>query len=194
MTAPDADAAAGGVEAGSSPAGGLRVPVAELRQNLGSRLSVRRSVRLDGVAVVDCRVPDGGVIDVDLVLDAVSDGVVASGSVTVPWVGTCRRCLEPVEGHATHRLQEAFTIEGEGDTYVLDGEEVDLEPLVRDAAALGLPLAPLCDEGCRGPDPERFPAAPAGDAEPAGDPRWAALDALSFDEEDSPSVEDEAGS
>lgn len=163
--------------------GQLKVQVADLRRNLGTRLEVRRSAALEDVSVVDCAVPPGEVIDVDLVLDAVSDGLVASGTVTVPWTGTCRRCLDPVTGQTAHRVQEAFTLDGEGDTYVLDGDELDLEPLVRDAATLGLPLAPLCGDDCRGPDPERFPARSADEAAPSGDPRWAALDGLTFDEE-----------
>src|SRR5665811_983842 len=154
--------------------GQLRVPVAELLRDLGSRMAVRRSVSLEGVAVVDAAVPGGGLIEVDLVLDALSDGVVASGSVTVPWVATCRRCLDSVTGETVHKVQEVFSSDGDGDTYVFDGDEVDLEPLVRDAAALGLPLAPLCGDDCRGPDPDRFPAHPAGDGPPPGDPRWAA--------------------
>jgi uncharacterized protein len=163
--------------------GQLRVPVAELRRNLGSRLDVRRSVVLADVAVVDASIPEDGIIEVDLVLDAISDGLVASGSVAVPWVGTCRRCLSPVTGRSSHRVQEAFTLDGDGDTYVFAGDEVDLEPLVRDAAALGLPLAPLCGDDCRGPDPERFPARPAVDGPPPADPRWAALDGLTFDDD-----------
>lgn len=172
---------AAGPETGRG-SGVLRVPVAELRRNLGSRLDVRRDVVLDDIAVVDCAVPAGGEIEVDLVLDSVSDGLVASGTVDVPWAGTCRRCLEPVTGRTSHRLQEAFTADGEGDTYVVEGDELDLEPLVRDAAALGLPLAPLCSEDCLGPDPERFPARPEGEGAAPADPRWAALDELRFDD------------
>jgi uncharacterized protein len=45
-----------------------------------------------------------------------------------------------------------------------------------------LPLAPLCRDDCRGPDPERFPALSESDeANPAIDPRWAALGELHFD-------------
>jgi len=162
--------------------GQLKVQVADLRRNLGSRLEVERSAVLEDLAAVDSSVPPGGVIEVDLVLDAISDGLVASGTVSVPWEGRCRRCLEAVTGRSAHRVQEAFTLDGDGDTYVLDGDELDLEPLVRDAAILGLPLAPLCGDDCRGPDPERFPARPVDEASPSGDPRWAALDDLTFDD------------
>ena len=72
------------------------------------------------------------------------------------------------------------------------GDEVDLEPVVRDAVLLALPLAPLCGETCAGPDPESFPTGPAGERrleeqeaeeEPAGDPRSAALRELRLDDD-----------
>ena len=55
---------------------------------------------------------------------------------------------------------------------------------------LALPLAPLCDEDCAGPDPDDHPGrgrgrrrrtAPMAD-DARADPRWAALDALRFDQ------------
>jgi uncharacterized protein len=80
-----------------------------------------------------------------------------------------------------------------GETYPIDGDDLDLEPLVRDAVLLHLPLAPLCREDCRGPAPEVFPAVVAGEGEggpddetddgPPRDPRWAALDVLRGDVE-----------
>ncbi len=48
---------------------------------------------------------------------------------------------------------------------------------------LALPLAPLCAEGCLGPAPDEFPTGqPSAEAEPPRDPRWAALDDLSFED------------
>jgi uncharacterized protein len=72
----------------------------------------------------------------------------------------------------------------DGETYPIEGDEVDLEPVVRDAALLHLPLAPLCRPDCEGPAPDVFPTRVEGDAtddEPARDPRWAALDELRLD-------------
>ena len=70
----------------------------------------------------------------------------------------------------------------EGETYPLRGEQVDLEPMVRDAVLLALPLAPLCGDDCRGPGARRLPdrARPRTSEAPA-DPRWAALSQLEFD-------------
>jgi uncharacterized metal-binding protein YceD (DUF177 family) len=73
----------------------------------------------------------------------------------------------------------------DGETWPLVHDHVDLGPLLHDVALLALPLAPLCAEGCLGPDPDRFPARAAveGDADADDDarpkdPRWAALDDL----------------
>ena len=60
------------------------------------------------------------------------------------------------------------------------GDELDLEPMARDAVLLELPLAPLCSEECLGPLPEcgtNWNLSPATVPRPV-DPRWSALDAL----------------
>jgi len=165
------------------------VHVAQLRRRPGSRQDVHRSVPVSDLALSSASVPDGSEVDLDLELESISDGIVATGTITVGWVGPCRRCLRAVEGSLTVEVREVFETKAvEGDTWPLDGDQVDLEPMVRDSVLLGLPLAPLCDEDCRGPAPERFPAVAPEPAEPGPgdqpsperprDPRWAALDDL----------------
>jgi uncharacterized protein len=65
----------------------------------------------------------------------------------------------------------------EGDTYALEGHEIDLEQLLRDSVVLELPLAPTCGDepGSCAREPDRGEAPPA-DQPP--DPRWAALSEL----------------
>jgi len=51
------------------------------------------------------------------------------------------------------RFTELFTHEAgddDADGYLLDGDLLDLEPALRDALVLELPLAPLCAEDCPG--------------------------------------------
>ena len=87
----------------------------------------------------------------DVLLEPVHRGVMASGTVRAPWVGQCRRCLEPVTGELETEVRELWEEDSdETETYLLAGDQLDLEPLVRDAVLLGLPQAPLCEEGCRG--------------------------------------------
>jgi len=96
-------------------------------------------------------VPDDAEIEADVVLEPVHGGVMASGHVRAGWVGSCRRCLEPVTGTLETEVRELYEPgSDETETYLLNGDQLDLEPLVRDAVLLGLPQAPLCEEGCRG--------------------------------------------
>ena len=70
-------------------------------------------------------------------------------------------------------LREVFEVRPiDGETYPIEGDEVDLEPVVRDAALLNLPLAVLCRADCAGPGPEALPVVVAGEEprSPAGTP------------------------
>src|SRR5690606_41961509 len=73
----------------------------------------------------------------------------ASGTITGRWAGECRRCLEETGGEVRVAFREVFEPNPtEGETYPLGADEVDLEPALREAVSLALPLAPLCDEAC----------------------------------------------
>lgn len=165
---------------------GLVESVTDLRRHLGSRVRVQRQVDLGALTVTTSVVPFGASIGVDLVLESIFDGVVVSGTIDVPWQGECRRCLGSVGGTIVLDLREVFEVAPtDGETWPLVADQIDLEPVVRDAALLALPLAPLCSDDCLGPSPERFPARVDGDrlsedqeVAPAHDPRWAALDDL----------------
>lgn len=175
----------------------LVVPVAEIRRHPGTRRAFTESVVLPRLAISTAAVPDAAPIEVDVELEALSNGLTATGTITVPWSGECRRCLGEVTGTAVARVKEVFEPRPvDGETYPLGDDLVDLEPMVRDAVLLALPLAPLCADDCRGPAPDLFPAVPADAASPHGDadgdaaegdepavadPRWAALADLHFD-------------
>ncbi len=63
----------------------------------------------------------------------------------------------------------------------LDGDLLDLEPVLRDAVVLAFPLSPLCNPGCRGLCSEcgaNLNENPDHQHETV-DPRWAALGNLS---------------
>lgn len=176
----------------------LRVGVTDLLRHPGARLDVLRVVPasdLGELVVGASRVEADADVALDLVLESQPGTVVASGEVVTLWTGECRRCLEPVVGEVRAEVREVFGDEREGDPdegdfYPLDTDQVDLEPLARDAILLNLPVAPLCGPDCRGPVPEAFaddePEVAEDDedgGEPPRDPRWAALDALDFDQE-----------
>jgi uncharacterized protein len=168
----------------------LRVGVLELRRRPGTQRDVALRTPLPGLEITSAHVADGAEVVVDATLEAIEGAVTVTGTVTAPWEGECRRCLDPVTGTIEAALGEVFEPHPtEGETYLLEGDEVDLEPVVRDAVLLNLPLAPLCREDCAGPAPEAFPAQVEGegpdggaDEPPPRDPRWAALDELHLDD------------
>ncbi len=96
-------------------------------------------------------------IHVDLLLESVVEGVLVSGTASTVTRGQCSRCLDPVtegrgECHRVVRLPDSTTDETTESTSVsrIVDDWIDLEPLVRDAVVLALPLAPLCSEDCAG--------------------------------------------
>ncbi|HXW38245.1 MAG TPA: YceD family protein, partial [Acidimicrobiales bacterium] len=103
---------------------------------------------------------------------------------TAAWEGECRRCGGTVAGRATSAVRERIvpedSAEEDEDAYRMTADELDLEPLVRDAVLLELPLAPLCSGTCLGLCPRcgtNWNESPC-DCRPLADPRWAALDQL----------------
>lgn len=131
------------------------------------------------------RLDEGADLQLDLRLESVLEGVLVSGVVRGHYIGECVRCLEPVEGDVTADVQELFVYpdverersDDEDEQPRLVGTLLDLEPVVRDALVLALPLQPVCREDCRGLCPEcgtRLADDPDHRHERI-DPRWAAL-------------------
>jgi uncharacterized protein len=165
----------------TSALGPLVIGVAELLRRPGTQREVTVAAELDGIAISSAAVAAGADVEGRLTIEAMSDhAVTVKGTISAPWTGECRRCLRTVEGTVTLEVEEVFDARPvEGETYPLDGDRLDLEPLVRDAVFLALPLAPLCAVACAGPEPEGHPIGTA-DADSI-DPRWAALGELKFD-------------
>jgi uncharacterized protein len=163
--------------------GPLVVNVADLLHRRGARRHERLTVpALMGLAVVGTSVAPGQEITVDVDLESVSDGILVTGAVAAAWRSECRRCLTEVTGNVQAALQELFEQHArEGETYPIEHEHIDLEPLARELLLLELPLAPLCREDCQGLCPtcgaDRNESACACTSTDR-DLRWAALDEL----------------
>jgi uncharacterized protein len=130
-------------------------------------------------------VPLGSPIDVELRLEAVMEGVLASGRARASLAGECARCLEAFDDEIDVDFQELYVYpesEAEEDEASrLDGELLDLEPAIRDAVVLALPFQPVCQADCEGLCPEcgtRLLDDPGHAHDEDVDPRWAALSTL----------------
>ena len=159
----------------------------ELGRRPGSQRRVSRSAPAPADLGIDVLgVPEGSPVQLDLRLEAVMEGVLVTGTARVHVTGECSRCLDRVEDDLEVELQELFAYDDEDaepedrDEEVgrLDGDLLDLEPLVRDAVVLALPFGPLCRDDCPGRCVEcgaRLADDPGHEHGERIDPRWAAL-------------------
>lgn len=165
--------------------------------DLVHRPAARRSEHLSGptaqMVVTETTVPEGSTLRVEVVLEAVSDGVLATGEACVEWEANCRRCLTPISGLTTTSFRELYSANPVIDeTYPVRNETVDLELVAREAILLDLPLAPLCGDDCLGLCPTCGVDRNEGMCActpPEADHRWAALDGLRTVLTDEPSAE-----
>ncbi|MBW1637933.1 DUF177 domain-containing protein [Microbacterium resistens] len=118
-------------------------------------------------------------VSVDVRLESVHEGILASGTVDSRYRGECSRCLNPIEEPVEVEFQELFAYPGEeANDFEVQDDHVDLETLVRDAVVLSLPFQPVCQPDCPGLDPEtgeRLVRNAGTETVAPIDPRWSAL-------------------
>ena len=85
------------------------------------------------------------------------EGVLVTGEAQADLVGECARCLEEIRDEIVADFQELFVYEEsdtahaeDEDVSRLEGDLLDLEPLLRDSVVLTLPFQPLCQDDCPG--------------------------------------------
>lgn len=170
-------------------------------QALGRRPGSMRSEHLivpapDDLGVEMVGVPRGADLELDIRLEAVMEGVLISGTVRAPLEGECGRCLDEFSAEFEGDIQELFVYpdtrsggEAEEDERRLEGDLIDLEPVLRDVVVLALPLSPLCRDDCPGLCSEcgekLADVGPDHHHNDAVDARWAALQGLSEQREES---------
>ena len=164
----------------------------ELGRRPGSMREMTRTVPAPPDLGIDVLgVAEGAPVELDLRLEAVMEGVLVTGTARATLTGECARCLEPLTEETEVSFQELFVYEdhalaGPGENgaseddevSTLEGDLVDLEPLLRDAVVLALPFQPLCTDDCPGLCPDcgaRLADDPGHAHEAPIDPRWAAL-------------------
>lgn len=131
-------------------------------------------------------VDKGAPLELDLVLQAISEGVLVTGSVSGETTGQCARCLSPMTDSVSIDLTELFaypdsateaTAEEDEVGHIID-DMIDLEQSIIDEVVLQLPLSPVCSPDCRGLCPTcgvALATAEPGHHHDLIDPRWAKL-------------------
>jgi uncharacterized protein len=165
----------------------LVIDVSRLGRRPGSMMAIDqtvpspRRIGLDLIAIE----PDAE-MDLDLRFEAVSEGVLVTGTVYAPTRGECSRCLGPITGEVDIALTELFAYPDSITESTTDAEEigrvidqtVDLAQPIIDAVGLALPFVPVCVEDCPGLCPQcgvALATAEAGHHHDLIDPRWAKL-------------------
>jgi uncharacterized protein len=190
-----------------APRGALVFDMRLLGRQAGTALTQTRTVPApDNLRLELIGVPEGADVALEVRFEAVSEGVLATGTAIAPLAGECARCLTPLTSSVTASFQELYLYadgrhdkhdrhdkhekhdrhdeheEQDDEERHLDGDLLDLESALRDAVVLALPMSPLCREDCPGLCAEC--GAPLADAGPghrhdeAADPRWAGLKQL----------------
>lgn len=173
----------------------------ELGRRPGAERTITRTVEAPADLGIDIfGVPEGSDMDIELRLEAVMEGVLATGTASVHLSGECVRCLRTIDEQDVIHLQELYLYEdATEEEYQLEDDLLDLEPVLRDAVVLALPLNPLCDPECPGLCSEcgvRLADDPDHTHGEVIDPRWAALNqmtGLTADQTDRPEPDPASG-
>src|ERR1700761_2646000 len=177
------------------PRGALVFDTRALGRQAGAAREETRTIPApDNLQVELAGVPASAEVELDVRLEAVHEGVLVTGTATAPVTGECARCLEPLTSSVEASFQELYHYEpspeeDDEDLLLLDGDLLDVEPVLRDAVVLALPLAPLCSDDCAGLCPEcGVRLADAGPGHQHDDevlPEWEALRQLTTSSDDS---------
>ena len=146
-------------------------------------------------------VPEGDVIEADIRLESVTEGVLLSAEIYAVAIGECIRCLESVEVVIDRKIQELYRYEPTNekgrkkrrddedidldidDELQMQGDLMNLEIPIIDAIILTLPVNPLCSEECLGLCPdcgEKWASLLEDHAHEVIDARWSGLENLDF--------------
>lgn len=147
-------------------------------------------------------VKPGEIIELDLKIQSVDEGVLAIGQLRAAATGECTRCLEPISWPIDESFTELFYYESaesrasgkkrgkdrsqkdeeldlsESDLMFMVGDEIDLELPIRDAVILNLEINPLCMQDCLGLCQgcgDKWSVLPKDHSHTVIDPRWAGL-------------------
>ena len=127
-------------------------------------------------------VPQGTPMTLELRLEGLHEGILATADVVVDASAECVRCLDPFSFELRVDFQELFAYSSsDSDSYTVVDDSLNLEDIIRDAVVLELPFQPVCKEDCYGLDPasgEKRTEPPGENVADEIDPRWQELSKL----------------
>lgn len=163
----------------------LTVSVADILGRPGVYRELRLDAEVPGVSTALARLVPAPA-HAELRAESVVEGILVTGTVEADATLECARCLKEFGSDVTVDVCELFVAPGheesaDEDAYRVAGQELDLEPMVRDALVLALPLNPVCEAACKGLCArcgKDLSGGPCDCSEDDVDPRWAELATL----------------
>jgi uncharacterized protein len=158
--------------------------------NLRELTAAKQEVRLTASLPVDHIVKQhsgleaSGLLMADITALTKFDSVNVTGKLVVPVELVCSRCLTRYCQSLRIPFHESFTKnpdeanQDDEDIVVVTEDRVDLVPYIEEAVLLAFPMAPVCEEECKGLDPvtgSNLNVYPAEKPPERIDPRLAAL-------------------
>jgi len=137
----------------------LVIDVHELPRRAGESKNINTVIKLpNSLSNGPVVVPSETEVDLELLLEAVVDGVLVTGEVYLEAETECSRCLDPVEFEIDAKITDLYVYEDKeinsddeaDEIRKMQGDLIDLEPALIDAVVLELPTRPLCNDDCLG--------------------------------------------
>lgn len=168
----------------------LQVDVSGLAGKPGLSRNMSASGSVPGLVGGMGRVDEADPVYIDLTLSGREDGLVAKGRAWGTFQLRCSRCLAEYAEDFNIAVNERFyfspELAEERDGYEVTNQAVDLEPMLRDAVVLNIPITPVHAEDCQGLCPvcgADLNITTCEHREQPVDLRWAPLNRLIADEQ-----------
>lgn len=128
------------------------VPVHELMKRPGLMRELELDIPLvEPIGTEVVAIPAGESVEVELRLESVHEGVLATGEVFADAKTECSRCLDAMNLKIEVDFQELFAYSYSSDDELLvTNDHIDLEQVVIDSVVLSLPFQPVCTKDCLG--------------------------------------------
>lgn len=161
------------------------ISVADLLGRPGQYRDIRVEASIKGISNPLARLGEHPV-RAELRAESVIEGILVTGRAAGHTSVRCARCLAGFTSELGVEVCELFVAPGheagpDEDSYRVAGTQIALEPMLRDALALALPIHPLCRDDCKGLCARcgaDLNQGPCGCVEDDSDPRWAGLDVV----------------
>ena len=122
------------------------VPVHELMKRPGLMRELELDIPLvEPIGTEVVAIPAGESVEVELRLESVHEGVLATGEIFADAKTECSRCLDAMNLKIEVDFQELFAYSYSSDDELLvTNDHIDLEQVVIDSVVLSLPFQPVC--------------------------------------------------